>query len=61
MIVLELPLWMVERIVQILSEHPYTGCQEIVQRIKEQAKKNEQRHHFRGLRKMVSHIRRKMQ
>ena len=38
MIVLELPLWMVERIVQILSEHPYTGCQEIIQRIMEQTK-----------------------
>ena len=33
---LELPLWMVERIVAILSGHPYTGAAEIVQRIKEQ-------------------------
>ena len=33
---LELLLWMVERIVAILSEHPYTGAEEIVQRIKEQ-------------------------
>lgn len=33
---LELPLWMVERIVQILSEHPYTGTEEIIQHIKEQ-------------------------
>lgn len=35
---LELPFWMVERIVQILSEHPYTGCAEIIQTIKEQTK-----------------------
>ena len=35
---LELPLWMVERIVQILSEHEYTGAEEIVQTIKEQTK-----------------------
>lgn len=35
---LELPPWMVERIVAILSEHPYTGCEEIVQAIKEQTK-----------------------
>ena len=33
---LELPLWMVERIVQILSEQPYTGTEEIIQHIKEQ-------------------------
>lgn len=33
---LELPFWMVERIVAILSEHPYTGAEEIIQRIKEQ-------------------------
>lgn len=33
---LELPLWMVERIVAILSQHPYTGTDEIVQKIKEQ-------------------------
>ena len=33
---LELPLWMVERIVQILSEHPYTGTEEIIRYIKEQ-------------------------
>ena len=33
---LELPLWMVERIVTILSEHPYTGAEEIIQKIKEQ-------------------------
>lgn len=35
---LELPFWMVERIVQILSEHPYTGTPEIIQTIKEQTK-----------------------
>lgn len=35
---LELPFWMVERIVQILSEHPYTGAAEIVETIKEQIK-----------------------
>lgn len=35
---LELPFWMVERIVAILSEHPYTGAEEIVQKIKEQSK-----------------------
>jgi hypothetical protein len=33
---LELPTWMVERVVQILSEHPYTGAAEIVATIKEQ-------------------------
>lgn len=33
---LALPLWMVERIVAILSEHPYTGCENIIQEIKEQ-------------------------
>jgi hypothetical protein len=38
---LELPFWMVERIVQILSEHPYTGAAEIVQAIKEQAEPKE--------------------
>lgn len=35
-ITLELPFWMVERIVEILSEHPYTGSAEIIQEIKEQ-------------------------
>ena len=35
---LELPFWMVERIVAILTEHPYTGAEEIVQKIKEQSK-----------------------
>lgn len=35
---LTLPLWMVERIVQILSEHPYTGAAEIVETIKEQTR-----------------------
>lgn len=37
-ITLTLPLWMMERIVQILTEHPYTGAAEIVQAIKEQTK-----------------------
>lgn len=35
---LELPLWMVERIVDILSKHPYTGAAEIVETIKGQMK-----------------------
>lgn len=35
---LELPSWMVERIVAILSEHPYTGCEEIVETIKRQTR-----------------------
>lgn len=33
---LKLPLWMVERIVQILSQHPYTGAEEIIQTIKKE-------------------------
>lgn len=37
---LELPLWMVERIVQILSEHPYTGAPEIVKTIQDQLTEN---------------------
>lgn len=37
-ITLELPFWMVERIVEILSEHPYTGSSEIIRAIKEQTK-----------------------
>ena len=37
-ITLTLPMWMWERIVQILSEHPYTGCEEIIRAIKEQTK-----------------------
>jgi hypothetical protein len=37
-ITLTLPFWMVERIVQILSEHPYTGAAEIVETIKEQTR-----------------------
>lgn len=35
-ILLKLPFWMVERIVQILSKHPYTGAQDIIEAIKEQ-------------------------
>lgn len=35
---LELPIWMVERIVAILSEHPYTGAAEIVETIKGQTR-----------------------
>lgn len=31
-----LPVWMWERIVQILSEHPYTGCEDIIREIKKQ-------------------------
>ena len=33
---ISLPLWMWERIVQILSEHPYTGCEDIIREIKKQ-------------------------
>lgn len=35
-ITLTLPLWMVEKIVAILSEHPYTGAQEIIEAIKKE-------------------------
>ena len=35
---LNLPDWMVERIVAILEEHPYTGAEEIVEAIKEQTR-----------------------
>lgn len=31
---LNLPDWMVERIVAILEEHPYTGAAEIIEAIK---------------------------
>lgn len=40
MTTLKLPLWMIERIVQILSEHPYTGAGDIIQRIMEQTKED---------------------
>ena len=33
---LTLPLWMIERIVEILREHPYTGCDDIIREIKKQ-------------------------
>ena len=33
--IIDLPFWMWERIILILSEHPYTGCEEIIQAIKE--------------------------
>lgn len=33
---LNLPDWMVERIVSILESHPYTGAEDIVKTIKEQ-------------------------
>ena len=33
---ISLPQWMRERIVQILSEHPYTGCEDIIREIKKQ-------------------------
>ena len=36
MMTITLPDWMVERIVAILSGHPYTGAAEIVETIKEQ-------------------------
>lgn len=38
MIVITLPAWMVERIVAILEEHPYTGAAEIIEAIKEQTR-----------------------
>ena len=38
---LELPYWMIERIVAILNEHPYTGTDEIIRRIKEQISEEE--------------------
>lgn len=38
MCTLTLKTWMVERIVQILEVHPYTGAPEIIQSIKEQTK-----------------------
>jgi hypothetical protein len=37
-IALDLPYWMVERIVQNLSEYPYTDAPEIVHATKEQTK-----------------------
>ncbi len=37
---LVLPMWMVERIVAILREHPYTGAGEIVRKIAEQMEDN---------------------
>lgn len=36
MMTLKLPNWMVERIVDILENHPYTGVHEIVSEIKDQ-------------------------
>ena len=38
MFTVTLPLWMWERIVKILEEHPYTGAQEIIEAIKEQSR-----------------------
>lgn len=38
---LNLPDWMVHRIVGILSEHPYTGSAEIVEAIKEQTRETD--------------------
>lgn len=35
-ITLTLPLWMVEKIVAILREHPYTGAQEIIEAIEKE-------------------------
>lgn len=35
---LTLPDWMVQRIVEILSKHKYTGAYEIIREIKEQVK-----------------------
>lgn len=39
-ITLTLPLWMVEKIVAILREHPYTGAQDIIREITEQTKEH---------------------
>lgn len=36
---LVLPRWMVERIVQILSDHPYTGAGDIIDTIRKQVDK----------------------
>lgn len=36
MMTLTLPNWMVDRIVYILENHPYTGANEIVSEIKDQ-------------------------
>ena len=36
MLTITLPDWMVERIVAVLENHPYTGAAEIVETIKEQ-------------------------
>ena len=36
----ELPYWMWEWIVAILSEHPYTGCEDIIREITEQMKEH---------------------
>lgn len=38
MVTLKLPVWMVERIVQILGTHRYTGAHEIVEAIKGQTR-----------------------
>lgn len=35
-ILLTLPRWMVERIVAILRDHPYTGAGEIIEAIKKE-------------------------
>lgn len=44
MMTLTLPDWMVEWIVAILSDHPYTGAEEIVEAIKEQTREPIDRH-----------------
>jgi hypothetical protein len=36
--ILDLPFWMWERIILILSEHSYEWCEEIIQAIKERMK-----------------------
>ena len=36
MVTLKLPRWMVEKIVAILSDHPYAGAQEIIEAIKKE-------------------------
>lgn len=36
--IIDLPFWMWEKIVLILSEHPYDGADEIVEAIKERMK-----------------------
>lgn len=38
---LNLPDWMVHRIVEILSKHEYTGAKDIIEAIKEQTRETD--------------------